>query len=209
MLCSLQHDFAYGRPRVFAAGGYPCCCDTPGSSQVPSGGSSGELPQGSSKPALPGCEPCIDGWIAAHYLIELGGIAPGQTNCQACLSLNGAYVVEITGATESGCYGSLIIDGACQDPFGSVCYRQMLLAFGMPTPTQGVPVRVSIGPYNDDMGAGECSNVSSIVWQGYLSSPGQKLACLELNHAPLDFHNRTGAVMYCDPYESQAWITAL
>lgn len=158
---------------------------------------------------LPGCEPCIDGWIAAQYQIELAGIEPGATNCQSCLSLNGVYVVEINFAGENGCFGSLIVEGACQDSWGGRCYRELLLSFGMPTPTLGVPVRVRLGPHDPDMGVGECSTVATIVWQGYLSSPGQKLACLELDHAPLPFLNRTGAIVYCDPFESQAWITAL
>lgn len=209
MLRSLQHDFAYGAPRVFAAGGYPCCCDTPGSSHSGSGGSNAAVLQGSSMLTLPGCEPCIDGWIAAQYQVELTGLLPGTTNCQACLSLNGVYVVEITSAGEDGCYGVLVIEGACQDSLGGQCYRQLLLSFGKPTPSLGVPVRVRLGPLDGDTGAGECSNLATITWQGYLSSPGQKLACLELDQAELPFHSRTGAVLYCDPYESQVLVTAL
>lgn len=207
MLCSQLHDFAYGGPRVFAAGGYPCCCEVPGSSRA--GSSSGGIPQGSSMLALPGCEPCIGGWIAAQYQVEVAGILPGTTGCEACNTLNGVYVVEITGTSAEGCFGSLTLAGVCQDAHGGSCYRQLLLSFGLPTPSLGVPVRMTLGPRSDDTGAGECSSVATIIWQGHLSAPGQKLACLTLNHQPLAFHSRTGSLLYCDPFESQVWITAL
>ena len=207
MLCSLLHDFAYGAPRVFAIGGYPCCCDMPGSSHAGSGSSG--IPQGSSMLALPGCEPFVGGWIAAQYQVEFAGILPGATACAACDALNGVYVVEIISTSAEGCFGALLLGGVCEDTHGSRCYRHLLLSFGLPTPSLGVPVRVTLGPRSDDTGAGECSSVTTLVWQGHLSSPGQKLACLTLDREPLAFHSRTGSLLYCDPFESQAWITAL
>lgn len=195
-------------------GHYPCCCREPGSS----GSSVSPFPPDGSSPAessshqtLPGCEPCIDGMISRFYLIEIegmkvGGIPGCKTSCE---SLDGAYVVEITTAGEDGCFGSIAIPGACQDSLGGQCYRQLLLSFGKPTPSLGVPVSVRLGPLDGDTGAGECSNLATITWQRYLSSPGQKLACLELDQEILPFLSRTGAVLYCDPSESTAYITAL
>jgi len=62
-------------------------------------------------------------------------------------------VVEITSAGEDGCYGVLVIEGACQDSLGGQCYRQLLLSFGKPTPSLGVPVRVRLGPLDGDTGS--------------------------------------------------------
>lgn len=190
-------------------GWFPCCCTTPGSSVPP--GSSVLPPFGSSQLLLPGCEPCIGGLISRFYMIEIEGVEVGQKpECaDACDSLNGAYVCEIISTSAEGCFGALVLPGVCTDTHGSACYRQMLLSFGLPTPSLGVPVRVTLGPRSDDTGAGECSSVTTIVWQGYVSNAGQKAACLTLDRAELAYHSRTGSLKYCEGENSTAYITAI
>lgn len=160
---------------------------------------------------LPGCEPCLGGLISRFYMVEIEGVTVGEKpECEAaCESLDGAYVVEITGTSAEGCFGSLTLAGVCQDAHGGSCYRQLLLSFGLPTPSLGVPVRMTLGPRSDDTGAGECSSVATIVWQGHLSAPGQKLACLTLDRAELAYRSQTGSLKYCDGENSSVYITAI
>ncbi len=203
MLHALLHDFAYGRPRVFAAGGYPCCCDALGSSYSSSGGFPGSLPFGSSVPGRSGCEPCINGVVALHYAVELTGIEAGETNCEDCEDLNGVYVVEMTQVGEDTCSGSIPIDGACQDDLGGVCYRRLRLVISSDN-----VLRVFIEPRFDG-GFGECSTVAAILWEGMPPLIGGKIDCLNVSGLELPFMSQSGAIDYCNPTNAKAIVTAI
>lgn len=181
------------------------CCDDVGSS-VPTSST-----DGSSQQLVPGCEPCLGGLISRFYLIEISGMAVGQKpECEsACESLDGAYVVEITSAGATGCFGGLVLDGVCTDTHGSACFRQMLLSFAPPTETNGVIVRVTIGPRGDDTGAGECATVTTIGWEAELTAPDQKLECLTLDRVELPFRSQAGSFRYCDGSAATVYVTAL
>lgn len=107
------------------------------------------------------------------------------------------------------CGGQLVIDGACQDTLGGVCYRQLRLSFVQNDPADPVSCRVTLGPRSDDTGAGECSAVASIIWEGPVTAPGQKLSCLTLNRLAIPFHSRTGSIDYCDGSAATVYVTAL
>lgn len=184
-------------------GSYPCCCPRGGSStgsSVPTSTSTRSLE------TLPGCNSCQGGLISRYYLVELFDIAPG---CEACHNLNAAYIVEISLVSETVCYGSLFIDGACADDFENGCYREMQLHFGTVDEVLGVPVWLTIGHRSGESGPGECNNVTTIQWQAYLSAPGEPVDCLGLNAEILPFHSQLGSVAYCEGSDSYAQITAI
>ncbi len=208
MLTRHLHDFRLGEPRLFAAGGYPCCCDASGSSAT-SSGSSGEAPPGSPSPVLPGCQSCEQGLIARQYQIELTGIVPGIPGCDECPTLNGVYIVEITLVSETVCYGALPIDGACADDFENGCYRELQLHVGAVDAELGVPVWITIGPRSGESGPGDCNNVANMMWQAYLSPPGEPAPCLELAAHPIPFHSAAGLAAYCEGQDSIAYLTTL
>lgn len=191
-------------------GWFPCCCRPGPGSTVPIG-SSVLPPFGSSQGQLPGCGMCRGGLISRFYQVEIEGLGVGEKpECEdACNDFNGAYVIEITDTSPTNCSGQLLVDGACQDSLGGVCYRRLLLSFFVTDASLPVRIRFTLGPRSGDTGAGECSAVASIIWQADVTPGGQVLDCLTLDRVALPFVNQTGSLHYCDGSNATVYVTAL